>query len=90
MDTMNLSISLAKGKKHTTIGLLFLAGLLFLRFPFLIGSRRLLPERPTLPRTISMFVFIVGTYLLTAILIWWGGNTCESSGSTWRRASPSC
>ncbi|HLO31106.1 MAG TPA: CPBP family intramembrane glutamic endopeptidase [Anaerolineales bacterium] len=71
MSTNNPSIPLAQGKKHTTIGLLLLAGLLFLRFPFLIGADLILPEQPTLPRTISMFVFMIGTYLLTAVLIWW-------------------
>jgi membrane protease YdiL (CAAX protease family) len=71
MSMNSPSIPLTQGKKHTTIGLLLLAGLLFLRFPFLISARMLLPEQPALPRTISMFVFIFGTYLLAAILIWW-------------------
>ena len=71
MSANNLSIPVAQGKKHTTISLLLLAGLLFLRFPFLIGAQMLLPEQPPLPRTISMFVFIIGTYLLAAVLIWW-------------------
>ena len=71
MSTNNPSIPLTQGKKHTTIGPLLVAGLLFLRFPFLIGVQMLLPEQPALLRTISMFVFIVGTYLLAAILIWW-------------------
>jgi membrane protease YdiL (CAAX protease family) len=71
MSTNNLSVPRAQGKKHTTIGLLLLAGLLFLRFPFLIGTELILPEQTTLPRTISKFVFIIGTYLLTAVLIWW-------------------
>lgn len=61
----------AQGKKHTTIGLLLLAGLLFLRFPFLISAQMFLPEQPALPRTISMLVYIAGTYLLAAVLIWW-------------------
>jgi membrane protease YdiL (CAAX protease family) len=71
MSTNNPAITLAESKKHTTIGLFLLAGLLLLRFPFLIGAQMLLPEQPTLPRTISMFVFIIGTYLLAAVLIWW-------------------
>lgn len=71
MFTNNLSISLAQGKKHTTISLLLLAGLLFLRFPFLISVDLLLPKQPALPHTIAKFGFIIGTYLLTAVLIWW-------------------
>lgn len=71
MSTNNPSIPLAQGKKHTTISLLLLAGLLFLRFPFLIGADLLLPKQPTLPRTIASFVFMIGTYLITAVLIWW-------------------
>ena len=71
MSTNNASMSLAQSKKHTTISLLLLAGLLLLRFPFLIGSDLILPKQPALPRTISMFVFMIGTYLLTAVLIWW-------------------
>ena len=71
MSIDNPSLALAEGKKHKTISLLLLAGLLFLRFPFLIGASLVLPQQPTLPRTISMFVFIIGTYLLTAVLIWW-------------------
>jgi len=71
MSTNNPSIPLLQDTKHTTIGLLLLAGLLFLRLPFLISANLILPKQPTLPHTIAMFVFIIGTYLLTAILIWW-------------------
>jgi membrane protease YdiL (CAAX protease family) len=71
MSTNNPSISLAEGKKHSAVSFLLLAGLLFLRFPFLIGAQMLLPEQPTLPRTMFLFVFIVGTYLLAAVLMWW-------------------
>ena len=71
MSMNNPSISLAQEKKHTTISYLLLTGLLLLRFPFLIGTDLLLPKQPTLPRTIASFVFIIGTYLLTAVLIWW-------------------
>ena len=70
MATINPSIPQLEGKKHITVSLLLLAGLLFLRFPFLISAQMLLPEQPTLPRTIAMLVFIVGTYLLAAVLIW--------------------
>ena len=71
MSTNNVSISLAQDKKHITISLLLLAGLLILRFPFLISADLLLPKQPALPRTLASFVFFIGTYLLTAILIWW-------------------
>jgi len=71
MSTDNLSIPLVQDKKHTTISLLLLAGLLFLRFPFLIAADLMLPKQPTLPRTIATFAFMIGTYLLTAVLIWW-------------------
>ena len=71
MSMNNPSISLTEGQKHSTISILLLAGLLFLRFPFLIGADLMLPKEPTLPRTIAMFVFMIGTYLLAAVLIWW-------------------
>ncbi len=71
MSANNLPIPLAQDKKHTTISFLLLAGLLLLRFPFLIAADLMLPKQPTLPRSAAMFVFMIGTYLLTAVLIWW-------------------
>jgi membrane protease YdiL (CAAX protease family) len=71
MSAENPSIPLVQDKGHTNIGLLLLAGLLFLRFPFLISVDMIVPEQPAFLRNIGLFVFIVGTYLLGAILIWW-------------------
>lgn len=71
MSTTDPSIPRVEGKKHMTISLLLLAGLLFLRFPFLISADLFLPEQPALLGTIVLFVFMISTYLLTAVLIWW-------------------
>lgn len=52
---------------HQTIGLLVLGALLFLRIPFLATIATVWPQN----QTWAFFVFIIGTYLLTAFLIWW-------------------
>jgi membrane protease YdiL (CAAX protease family) len=56
--------------KHSLIGWLLLGGLLFLRFPLLtIAGIVLSSDSPT--KSIVMFIYAGGTYLLTAIMIWW-------------------
>jgi hypothetical protein len=59
------SIQLSKDKRHQTIAWTILTGLLFLRLPFLGGIA--LFARPNWLDP----VFQIGTYLLTACLIWW-------------------
>jgi membrane protease YdiL (CAAX protease family) len=66
----NASAPAHEGKKHSLISLLLLGGLLFLRFPFLIAADWIL-TREAIQHAIVYFIFSVGTYLLTAILIWW-------------------
>jgi membrane protease YdiL (CAAX protease family) len=58
------------GKKHLLVSLLLLGGLLFLRFPFLIAGTLLLPQGPGVQGAM-FFSFTIGTYLITAVLIWW-------------------
>ena len=70
MLTNNTSVPAGEGKRHSLISLLLLGGLLFLRFPFLIIADLLL-AREAIPHAIAYFIFSVGTYLLTAMLIWW-------------------
>jgi membrane protease YdiL (CAAX protease family) len=54
-------------RTHLRVAWLLLAGLLFLRFPFLAGLASFSKSRPDWLDPI----FQVGTYLLTACLIWW-------------------
>ena len=70
MLTNNRSVPADEGKRRSLISLLLLGGLLFLRFPFLIAADWML-TREAILHAIALFVFSVGTYLLTAILIWW-------------------
>ncbi len=53
------------------ISLLLLGGLLFLRFPFLIIADAVLIDKLSEVRFIIPIIYDGGTYLLTAILIWW-------------------
>ncbi|HEX6035790.1 MAG TPA: hypothetical protein VFY83_15220, partial [Anaerolineales bacterium] len=71
MLTDNATVPADEGKNHLSVSLLLLGGLLFLRFPFLIGADLLLSRESVALRTITPFVFGVGTYLITAVLIWW-------------------
>lgn len=75
MLTKNISIATdegkSEGKRHSLISFLLLGGLLFLRFPFLIAADLLLPRESAVFLATRFFIFSVGTYLLTAILIWW-------------------
>jgi membrane protease YdiL (CAAX protease family) len=64
------SISSETGKKHLTISMLLLGGLLFLRLPFFTILITVLPKESTL-KSITFIIYCGGTYLLTAILIWW-------------------
>ena len=59
------------GKKHLAVSLLLLGGLLFLRLPFLTVAAILLPDKASSATTAVTILFDGGTYLLTAILIWW-------------------
>jgi hypothetical protein len=59
------NITLLKDKQHQTVAWVLLAGLLFLRLP-LLGGVTLFAN----PDWLSP-VFQIGTYLLTACLIWW-------------------
>ena len=59
------NIQLSQDKRHQTIAWTILAGLLFLRLPFLGGIA--LFARPNWLDP----AFQIGTYLLTACLIWW-------------------
>jgi membrane protease YdiL (CAAX protease family) len=52
---------------HQTISLAALAGLLILRIPFLAGVATFWMEA----QFWAYLVFVLGTYLLTAFLIWW-------------------
>jgi membrane protease YdiL (CAAX protease family) len=52
---------------HNSITFLLIAGLLFLRLPFLAGITYLLKTSPNWLGS----AFEISTYLLTAILIWW-------------------
>jgi membrane protease YdiL (CAAX protease family) len=52
---------------HQTVSVLVLIGLIFLRIPFLAGIAVFWEPGQTL----AYFVFIIGTYLLTAFFIWW-------------------
>ena len=70
MLTNSTSVPADEGKRHSLVGLLLLGGLLFLRFPFLIAADWMLTGE-AIQHAIVYFVFSVGTYLLTAILIWW-------------------
>jgi membrane protease YdiL (CAAX protease family) len=70
MLTNSTSLPSDEGKRHSLISLLLLVGLLFLRFPFLIVADLML-ARDAILHAIAYFIFSVGTYLLTAILIWW-------------------
>ncbi len=70
MSTNDKATLLNDNKRHSKIALLLLGGLLFLRFPFLIGAVTLLP-RETVFRSALTTVDSGGTYLLTALLIWW-------------------
>jgi membrane protease YdiL (CAAX protease family) len=58
------------GRRHGLVSLILLGGLLLLRFPFLIAADMLL-ARESVYRTVSVGIFAGGTYLLTAVLIWW-------------------
>ena len=57
-------------KKHLIVSLFLLSGLLFLRFPFLIIGE-IVPINEPAFRLGVLVIFSGGTYLLTAILIWW-------------------
>ena len=59
------SIQLSKDKHHQIVGWALLAGLLFLRLPFLGGIALFATPNWLDP------AFQIGTYLLTACLIWW-------------------
>jgi len=52
---------------HTSVGLLLLSGLLFLRIPYLTLIAALFVPSPWW----LFFSFAIGTYVLTAFLIWW-------------------
>jgi hypothetical protein len=70
---MSTNIDLAfsnTGKKHMVVSLFLLGGLLFLRFPFVVTTQILLTNEPALGFMV-LVIFSGGTYLLTAILIWW-------------------
>ena len=67
----NASVSANEGKKHLSVSLLLLGGLLFLRFPFLTAADLLLAKESAIPRAILFFTFSIATYLITAVLIWW-------------------
>lgn len=70
MSAATSSPSLSKhSKSYLRVSLLLLGGLLFLRFPFLTGIAWFDKEGKLLDWVYS--VFFLGTYLLTAILIWW-------------------
>ena len=56
----------SKEKPHLIVAWILLAGLLFLRLPFLVGGAVLFAKPDWLDPA-----FQIGTYLLTAILIWW-------------------
>jgi membrane protease YdiL (CAAX protease family) len=71
MSTISASTSPDWNKRHSLISLFLLGGLLFLRFPFLIIADLLLPRESAILLGIRFFIFSVGTYLITAILIWW-------------------
>jgi membrane protease YdiL (CAAX protease family) len=57
-------------KNHGLINLLLLGGLLFLRFPFLIVLTMTAAETSSVQRLVTLLGFEIGTYLLTALLIW--------------------
>jgi hypothetical protein len=65
MDTLKNTAS-TRNKTHSIVAWSLLAGLLFLRLPFLAGGVILFPKLDWLD-----IVFDIGTYLLTACLIWW-------------------
>ena len=62
------STTRTENKSHQIVGWVLLAGLLFLRLPFLAGI--ILFTRPGWLEP----AFQIGTYLLTACLIWWERN----------------
>ncbi len=70
MSNINAPIPTDLRKRHLRISLLLLSGLLFLRLPFLTTAG-LLFSNDYLLRAVAFLIFIVCTYLLTAILIWW-------------------
>lgn len=57
-------------RRHWVISMLLFGGLLFLRFPFLTTLGTVLPDGSQF-RLPTYVVFVIGTCLLTAILIWW-------------------
>src|SRR5512133_373981 len=67
----NSSVPTDESKQHFSVVLLLLAGLLFLRFPFLITANLLLTKELAIPRTIVLITFSIATYLIMAVLIWW-------------------
>lgn len=64
MDTVS-NINGSPKTRHKTVGWLLVGGLLFLRLPFSAGIRYF-----SQPEWVST-VYQIGTYLLTACLIWW-------------------
>lgn len=58
------------GRRHGLVSLFLLGGLILLRFPFLIAADMLLAPESAY-RTALVAIFVGGTYLLTAVLIWW-------------------
>lgn len=67
----NISIPADSDKKHSLISFLLLSGLLILRFPFLIGLSLGAANISPVVQFLGLLIFEGGTYLLTAILIWW-------------------
>lgn len=59
------AIGISNHRSHQSIAWVFLIGLLFLRIPFLGGIRSFAQPQWLDP------IFEIGTYLLTACLIWW-------------------
>jgi len=60
---------ISEKKNHDLFPWLLLGGLLFLRLPFLVGFKMFVFVNET-PDWLNS-IFQIGTYLLTAILIWW-------------------
>ncbi len=71
MFITNTSAPANGDKEHSLISLLLLGGLLILRFPFLIGLGFMQANLSPIFKFLGLMIFGGGTYLLTAILIWW-------------------
>jgi hypothetical protein len=67
MATMTNTSKLEIQDSHGKITFLLIAGLLFLRLPFLAGITYFLKTRPNW----LWPAFEISTYVLTAVLIWW-------------------